>query len=387
MEDIWSHLGAGHRAALDAARGLPPSASYLDRLSRRHGAEAARWAFEQWELRTRARTKFARAEAMLFDRDGLEMATHEELAWVHSMTFPAGEAAADLTCGIGADLIALARSRPAVGFEVDPLRAAMARHNLAVHGLVADIRLESCLEASWDFAYAVADPSRRKAGRRVLEAGDYDPPLDTLSSRMRGLKGGSIKVSPMLKDETLGQHGDWVEFVSFGGECREAIVRFGPRAKGSPSGEVLAFHAETSTWLTGQAEPEPSVEAPLKYVFEADPAAIRAHSLGTLGECLEAVPLGNSNGYLTGSEPASDPGGRAFSRAFEVVGHGRADAKRIRQDLRKLGASVEAVKVRGVKEEPRAWLDKLKSEGPRRLLLILYPVGKSVRYALIEPRP
>jgi len=52
--------------------------------------EAAAWAFTQWRLRARARAKFAKAEAMLFDQDGLEMASAEPMAQLHASHFPTG---------------------------------------------------------------------------------------------------------------------------------------------------------------------------------------------------------------------------------------------------------------------------------------------------------
>ncbi|HRK23200.1 MAG TPA: hypothetical protein PLX06_15380, partial [Fimbriimonadaceae bacterium] len=77
--------------ALETVRGLSPTASNLTQASREYGAEAARWAFEQWDLRKRAQSKFARAEQMLFDRDGLEMASHEAMARFHAAQFPPDE--------------------------------------------------------------------------------------------------------------------------------------------------------------------------------------------------------------------------------------------------------------------------------------------------------
>jgi hypothetical protein len=71
--------------------------------------ERAHLVIDQVELRRRARDKFAIADRMFFTRKGLEQATDEQIAAVKAARFPAGQPLADLCCGIGGDLIALAR--------------------------------------------------------------------------------------------------------------------------------------------------------------------------------------------------------------------------------------------------------------------------------------
>jgi SAM-dependent methyltransferase len=369
--------------ALEAARGLPPEARHVGQVSRAFGPEAARWAFAQWDLRQRAQAKFARAEAMLFDREGLEMASHERVAEAHARLFPAGELVADLTCGIGSDLIALARRGPAVGFELSPERAALARHNLAAHESSAEVREENALAARWDFEHAFADPSRRAGGQRLADPGSFEPPLHALECRMAGLRTGIVKLSPMLRDQDLGVGRRRVEFWSFGGECREAVVWLG--REGSEAQPAAAAHIETGLRLSASEEQWLATDEPDEALFEADPAAIRAHALGSLGRLLNARPLGDSNGYLTGPSEAAGDEARAFSRAYRVLGAGRADEARIRSDLRRLDARLEAVKVRGAKEDPIRWQKRLRPEGGRAAVLILFPVGRSLRFALAEP--
>ena len=99
---------------MDSADKLTPK-----QLEKRFGAEAARWASLQSDLRKKALAKFADGGQMLFDREALEQATHEAIAVYHASRFPAGEIVVDMTVGIGADLIALAARGPVIGFELD----------------------------------------------------------------------------------------------------------------------------------------------------------------------------------------------------------------------------------------------------------------------------
>lgn len=381
-------MGTLREKALELSRGQVATPKNIERVAASTSEESARWAFSQWELRKRARAKFERADNMLFDRDGLEMASHGLLARFNATRFPIEAKVADLTCGIGGDLIALAEENVCVGFEIDPGRCAMARHNLAVHGRQAEVRNEDCLERKWDFEYAFADPTRRLGGRRTLDPENFSPPIPVLVERMKTLALGFIKLSPMLSDSVLMSIGSRIEFVSLEGECREALVYVGQELEypdGTRDSSTWAVQSDSGRWLLGEGPAPASLEAPLGFLFEADPAAIRAHALGDLCGRGEFCPLGESNGYLTSERLPEDWAVAVWVRSFRTITNGAADEKRIRSDLKRLDAHIDAVKVRGAREDPREWQRKLKTEGKRPLVLALYPVGRSLRYVLIEP--
>lgn len=360
--------------ALESSKGLLPTPKNLERLSAKHGGEAARWAFEQWSLRSRARSKFALAEQMLFDRDGLEMATHEHLAEWRADRFPAGAPVADLTCGIGGDLIALARRGSAIGYELDSARAELARWNLSVHGVEADVRVGDCGNAQ-GFDYAFADPSRRSAGRRARSLEEYEPDPRVLAQRFARTKLSAIKLSPMLDDETLESLAPRLEFVSFGRECREALAWFGARAVPGR----YAVQVESGAILEA-GDPPPVTDQPEEFLYDADPAAIRAHALGTLATGHDLRELGDTNGYLTGGEVASP-----WLRKYRVLASDAADPKRGRTILRELGAHVREVKHRGTGTDQQTWIKKLCTGGERPLTLVVWAVGKSLRLTFAEP--
>jgi hypothetical protein len=373
--------------ALQLVGALPPyrapllhrghaSPSELDRIGRQTSPDAARWAATQWDLRRRAMSKFERGREMLFTREALEQASHERIAAWHASRFPAGRLVADLTCGIGGDLIALAARGTAIGFELDAERAGMARHNLALHGMEAEVRVADSLASDWEFEYAGADPARRVEGRRTLDPSEFEPSPLELALRFQRLRLGGMKLTPMLPDEFLARLGPRLEFVSLGGECREVVAWSGSEAE---AGRV-AVHVESGETL-GAADAPGGLQSPGRYLYEADPAAIRAHALGTLCRRFHLSPLGTSNGYLTADAPCTSP----WIDGFEVVYSGKADLKATRLQLRELDARVQAVKVRGVRQEPELLRRQLKSDGADEVALVVYPVGKSVRHALVKP--
>ena len=74
-------------------------------------------------LRLKARSKFDRAMDMFFTRSGLEQASAEDVVARHrSGRYAGASQVADLCCGIGGDLIALAEGRRVLAVDRDPLQ-------------------------------------------------------------------------------------------------------------------------------------------------------------------------------------------------------------------------------------------------------------------------
>lgn len=359
--------------ALAAAEGLPPTATNISRLAEQYGAETASWAFHQWSLRERAKQKFCDARDMLFTQAGLEQASHERVASYHASRFPEAATVADLTCGIGADLIALAKRGPAVGFEIDPITAEYASHNL--RKLECEVVNADCLAADWNFEYAFADPSRRSEGTRTLDPSAFQPDPAVLSKRLRNLSFAGMKMSPMLSDEFLASLSPSIEFISYGWECREAMAWYGA---GAPAG-TFALKVETGERLVSGGA-APTTEVPTEYFYEADPAAIRAHCLPAVCETVNAAKLGDSNGYLSGPELRQT----AWARSYRVLEAGSFDIKRVRQLLKTRGGGTPEVKSRA-KLDTADLRRRLATPGRARPVLAVYAVKKSIRFALLEP--
>ncbi|MCW5940731.1 MAG: hypothetical protein KIS66_00775 [Fimbriimonadaceae bacterium] len=359
--------------ALDLARGLEATAGNLAKVGAVVGPSDAAWAFTQWRLRARARSKFSEADRMLFEAEALEQATHETVAAYHASRFPQATLVADLTTGIGGDLMALARRGPALGYDTDPSRAELAAHNA---GLVrpTEVRVADALGA-WSFDHAFADPARRTGGRRTLDPSMFAPDPLVLAARMREIRLGGLKLSPLLTDAYLASLGGELEFVSFGWECREALVWLG---SGAGVGRC-AIKVETGLRLDA-APSSRFADEPGAWFYEADPAAIRAHALGSVEQLGDLAQLGESNGYLTGDEPADSPWLRRY-RVLETVA---ADARSVKERLRTYDARTPEVKTRAVKIDAETFRDRIKLAGKRDLALALYPAKGRTRCAILE---
>ncbi|RYG36830.1 hypothetical protein EON81_08565 [bacterium] len=354
--------------ALAAARGLRLSPPEIVRLSNQFGTEATRWAFEQWELRSRAKVKFARAEDMFFVREALEQATHERVAAYHASLFPAGAPVVDMTVGLGADLIALAARGPVLGYELDAERADYACRNLAAHGLSGEVVVGDSLEAALG-RYAFADPARRTGGSRTADLHAFAPDPFVLAERFRELDLAVMKLGPGTADMDLATLSDRTEFVSFGGECREALVVFG----GEPWRGAVRVETGLRVATGGYAqEGEPDA-----WLFDPDPAAVRANAVGTIAQRHGLMGLG---GYLTGPERIEDE----WLRTYRILWTGRPDVSDLNRALRELGGRAFEAKSRAGGFDAPPLLAKLKGAGDRLVSLVLWREGRRVAAALVE---
>lgn len=355
-------------AALAGAKSVGNSASAIARLAREFGDSEARWAVTQWELRRRGAEKFALAHEMLFTRPGLEMATHECVAEYHASLFPEGYLVADLTTGVGADLIALAHRGLVVGYELDTEHAAYARHNMQLHDLSGEVIEADSARESIYADYIFADPARRKDGRKV-GASEFSPPLDRIVQVAQRAKGAVIKLTPMLTDGVIESLGGDREFVSFGGECRELLLRF------PSNGSTHAVHIETGSRLE-QVELYEAVDEAEAYFYEADPAAIRAHCLGNF----DMPALGDSNGYLTSAQSIDSE----WLTRYQALWSGPWRVKAVREVLAKNSWKPTAIKKRGVDVEPAKIMKELRGITGENVILAIYSVGAKACVTILK---
>ncbi len=304
------------------------------------------------------------------------MATHERVAEFHASLFPPEDHVVDMTCGLGADLIALARRGLVTGYDTDAERIKLARHNLEVHDL--DACLVQHTNGSDPLEYAFADPARRSGGKRVSRDADaYEPSLDELVPVLSNAKGAALKLSPLLDDRLLESLGGQVVFVSYERECREALVLYGICRREAP---VEAVHIESGEWLAGGEQAVFGFDSVDAYFYEADPAAIRAHALGELCDRFDLRPLGDSGGYLTGETEIRSP----WLRGYRVLSSGKADVSSTKAKLVELGSATPVVKQRAAGLDVVKLQKQLKMTGRRPLIVAVWPVGKSLRHTILE---
>jgi hypothetical protein len=287
-----------------------------------------------------------------------------------------------------------------IAVDRDPLRLAMAAANARALGLAERISfVETDLQQTPapDAAAIFFDPARRSGGKRVFALSDYRPPVALARRWRERVPAIGIKIAPGVTDEDIAALDDpalEVEFISVDGELKEALLWHGPLATPGRRATLLvrdegrrttnderrttddAIHRNFQ--FTIHKRPEGTrfaISAPLSspgaYLYEPDPAVIRAHVIGQLAEQLGAAQIDREIAYLTADRAIETP----FARCWRVLEWLPWNLKRLRVRLRALDAGAVTVKKRGSPLDTDALARQLSADGSRALVVVLTRVA------------
>lgn len=397
-------------AALDT--GDAASLRLLQELRRSFAPWQAAALLSQARLRKRAAAKWPFAPALLLVEEALEQATAWPLALhrarrLHALAPPGP--LLDLGCGIGGDTLALATLRPVIAWERDPLRAELARANVAAlgrpRGALHPLQPVTVLSGDWredvgsaqagamqagamQAGGAFADPARRVTApgagesRRVFSLQSMEPPLHALLPLLDQLAVLAVKVAPGVQEAEL-PAGAALEFVSHAGSAKEGVLWLGEAASVLPARWAAVYDGAAWHEISGGA-PAPALAAhelpqPGQLIWEPDPAVLRAGALDTLCAQLGARLFAPDIAYLVADPVANAPAGDAhpapavgpFATPFRLIEAAPFSLKRLNQRLAALGAGAVELKKRGFPLEPEALRPRLKVQRGGRPLTVL----------------
>lgn len=385
----------GRRALDEAAKLIAEGADEVraaTTLRRTHDAALTSAALTQVALRRRAAVKFGPdAERMFFTPDGLEQATRTEVAG-HRATRVAALGppvrVVDVCCGIGGDLIALARRGCAVdAVDLDPLTAAVARANAEALGL-AGVHVRTGDAAEVDprgYQALFADPARRgRTGARVFDPLAYSPPWPQVMDLAGRAAAACVKAAPGLAYEFVPE-GAEVEWVSFGGEVKEAVLWLGALAPGEASSAPGAPIRRRATLLpqgvtlAADGEPVRADAGPVgRYLYEPDGAAIRAGLVAEVADLVGGHLLDPMIAYVTSDRHVPTP----WASCYEISEMMPFSGKRLRAALRERGVGEVVIKKRGSAVDVERLRRDLRLSGENRAVVVLTRISDKP-YAMI----
>ncbi len=340
-------------------------------LAKRFPLELARAALTVAILRIEAEDKFPQAERMYFTREALEQATPWEVAQYRAARYKGVERIFDLGCSIGGDALALAQSAPVVGIDLDEVRLAMARENLRAlrkpaNFLQADINALPFSFAGLTGRTAIFfDPARRADYQRIHSVFDYHPPLSLVEDWLPHVPEIGVKVSPGVNLDELSGFDCEIEFISLNGNLKEACLWFGGFKTAARRATLLVD--DVTHTLTAGEQPELPVSEPRAYLYEPDPAILRAGLVQTVGGMLDAAQLDPEIAYLTGDTLTDSP----YTRVWPVEDWMPFQLKNLRATLRERNVGSVTVKKRGSPIVPEELIQQLKLEGDESRTLFL----------------
>lgn len=325
-------------------------------------------------LRKRAAAKFPRfAGDMLFTAAGLEQASHP-LTRRYRAGLIESASALDICCGIGGDSLALAAAgKQVLGLDIDPVRISIARHNAAAMKLGAAFRVaDAARPLGQGFDCIFFDPGRRDSqGRRIRHVEEYLPAL----SLVRGWQADEIivKLSPAVDLRQLAPYGGQVEFISAKGQLTEAVLWL-QRPPAPPRATLLMD--EGARHLDRGSRADIAIRGPRAWLFEPDPAVLRAGLVQDLARELGAAMIDDAIAYLTMDARVETPWGRYW----QILDWMPFQLKRLRRYLMERGVGRVTVKKRGFAMSPEelAARLRLRAGDEARVLVMTRCRGKPV---------
>ncbi|MGO1590652.1 class I SAM-dependent methyltransferase [Ancrocorticia sp.] len=340
-------------------------------------------ALTQSRLRVKGEEKFGEfANNMVFTAAGLEQATRLSVAARHVQRLRKANShhVIDLGCGIGADSLAFSGLGLRVtAIEQDPETAIAATANLHPFPEAAVIEADGRSVNLHGFgADAVwLDPARRTAsGQRLKDPEEWQPKLSQALKLAHEFPAAGIKVAPGIAYEYLPEHAH-VQWVSVNRELVEAVIWTGTAATTPGRSAVILKDGETITFEAEYGPPNVPIRAikPRKlgpYLYEPDPAIIRAGGIERLADQLDLAPVSHGIAYLTGERVQSN-----LLSAFRVREVLPMDAKAVKKVLQRESIGQLEIKKRGTDVTPDDFRRKLglKKRKGEAAVLILTPVA------------
>jgi len=384
------------------ADGAASPLALAERLRREYPAGLVAAAMAQQELRRAAAAKFSRAAEMLFTRAGYEQSSSETIARYRAGRLRNARRVADLCCGIGGDLIALAAASDVLAVDRDETHARLALHNAGVYGrsehvtaVVADVR--DVPLAGTDAVFI--DPARRSgpgaaspatvpvsAGHR-FRAGTSEPPLDWCVALTSQVAAVCIKAAPGIPAELIPP--DWeAEFIAEARDLKEAdlwspALATAPPANASgtagarrratvlaaaPGGQSLRSY----TLVARPGAPLPLRE-PEEYLLDPNPAVTRAGLVEDLARDLggDAAKIDPQIAFLTLDRDVRTP----FARTLRVRHSAPWNEKQFAKPLRELDVGAVDIRRRGLAGDVDQIRRRLKLAGTTRATIVITRVN------------
>jgi hypothetical protein len=379
------------------------------RLRRDYPASLVAAAMAQQDLRRAAEAKFSRGAQMLFTRAGCEQSSSETIASYRAArlkdaSLKGASRVADLCCGIGGDLIALAAASEVLAVDRDETHARLALYNAAVYGradrvsaVVADVRDVRLTGLGAVFI----DPARRSgpgtasAGTaRRFRAGASEPALDWCAALTSQVEAVCIKAAPGLPEELIPRAWE-AEFIAEARDLKEAVLwspALATAPPASPPGSsrgprratVLAAaqhaqdpqHAQDAqrsyTLIAQPGDPVPLAE-PGEYILDPNPAVTRAGLVEDLARTLGAdtAKIDPRIAFLTLDRNVTTP----FARTLRVLYSAPWNEKHFAKRLRDLDIGAVDIRRRGLAGDVDQIRRRLKLAGQNRATVVITRVN------------
>ena len=341
----------------------------------------SRAVMRQVNLRKKARVKFRRADRMFFDELALQQSSSEILADYKAKRFPNLAPIEDWCCGIGGDLIGLARqSQNCKGFELSPVLARFAQTNLERNQLQAKV---ICNDVSQQKPNANTwihiDPARRVGKAKTVQIDKFSPSLETLEQVVEHSAGACIKLAPATKIPLAWSPRVEMQWLQHQGECKQLLVWSGELARNPGQNSVAVIEAGKSYDLI-----EPKRDSlidvrrcreALPFIYEPVSAIKVAGMVEHLADLVRGQVLDSNPTYVVSDNHVTTP----FASLFRLERQSSTNLSRLAKDIQELNPAQIEFKCRPPLLKLNDVQKRIKLSGSQPLTVIAARVGGKSR--------
>jgi hypothetical protein len=343
---------------------------------------------EQAQLRIRARRKFPDADRMFFTGRSLEQSSSTLLADYKAKKFAGMRKVADICCGIGGDLLALAgrsgklndanegsnAGLETVGVDRDPIPAHFAAWNAKALKLK---NVSTCCESfeafdlsSFDGVHL--DPDRRVKSRTVV-GNFFQPTLEAIFESVDPRRQRvAVKIAPAssipafdfpIEREWIG---DWRE-------CKQQVLWCGPGIESDRTvATVLRKDAEVFQYSGFDPEEAPSPVAADEigpFLYEPHATVLAANLLSSIAKQHELQILTRGIAYLNSARELPDLS--PLLKGYRVDKVLPVDLKILAKEFRAMNVGKLVIKKRGVDQLIANKIARIKLVGDEKATIVL----------------
>ena len=380
----WMIEGEGKSWLARAMASSDPIHRLVPQLRKALSAEQTSLLVEQVQLRARAEQKFSNARSMYFTTALLEQATDERVAQLKATRFARDTTVADICCGIGGDLMALAQRGPTLGVDRQEIACYLATSNVAKTIHDCQILEQDALTVCLDEMDSVhIDPDRRVGGRRSIRLENHEPARDQLLEMQRRCGNLAIKLAPATDTHDEFFQDAELEWIGSRRDCRQLMSWFGNLSREPNRRTATVMSATEEHHWVGEIEEADITETVGAFLIEPHAPILAADLAGHLANREGLQRLIPGGGYLTTDRWSDSP----FYDTYRVQMSMAYRPKRIRAALSTRNIGQLTVKTRGVVMSP----DQIRREccpkkGGESAVLFVYRWGDRIMAVLTDPK-
>ncbi len=343
------------------------------------------------KLRKKAEAKFSLASEMFFDSLTLEMATSEKIADHIALRYKEMKKVTDLSCGIGANAIAIAKYSKVKAVDLNELAIQMAKYNAEVYAVEKNIDFvvgNAHFNIDKNTNAFFLDPMRSREGKTKTRSILNSEPqiLEIIPKIFSITKNLCIKISPAFdyKELSLLSEEPEIEIISENNENKVALFWFGDLKKNSKKATIFKDSKKIEFFNSKDKDIIDILDSPLKYIFEPDLAIIKSHLIDEIAIKYNLSKLNKNIAFLTKNSFQEEE--KRLFRIFKVIEYGEFSLKNIKKSLSRLESETISIINRGTPLNNEKIIKDLKLKEGKGLFLLITKLKNEKNHYIIAER-